>query len=117
MKKYILLALVVLTGMASSCKYDDNELWDNVNNLADRVTALENMTKQMNSDIAAVQSIVSALQNKTTVSKVETLADGYIIHFTDGTKATIKNGADGRMVPMEQTVRMVRMVRMLQSLT
>ena len=96
MKKYFLLALVVLTGMASSCKYDDEELWENVNDLADRVTSLEAATKQMNSDIAAMQSIISALQKQVSVSKVEELKDGYIIHFTDGTQATIKNGADGK---------------------
>lgn len=96
MKKYFLLALVVLTGIASSCKYDDDDLWENVNDLADRVTSLEAATKQMNSDIAAMQSIISALQNQVTVSKVEELKDGYIIHFSDGTKATIKNGADGK---------------------
>jgi len=96
MKKYFLLALVVLTGIASSCKYDDDEVWDSVNDLADRVTALEAATKQLNSDIAALQSIVSALQKQVSVSKVETLADGYILHFSDGTKATIKNGEDGK---------------------
>ena len=96
MKKYFLLALVVLTGMASSCKYDDGEIWDNVNNLADRVASLEAITKQMNSDIAAMQSVITALQNQTMVKEVEELKDGYIIHFTDGTQATIKNGTDGK---------------------
>ena len=96
MKKYLILAMVVLTGIASSCKYDDDEVWDSVNDLAERVTSLEAVTKQMNSDIAALQSIVSALQKQVSVSEVETLADGYIIHFSDGTKATIKNGEDGK---------------------
>lgn len=96
MKKFFLLAMVVLTGIASSCQYDDDELWDSVNNLADRVTALETVTKQMNSDLSAMQSIISALEKQVSVSSVEELADGYIIHFSDGTKATIKNGADGK---------------------
>lgn len=95
MKKIFLLALVVLTGITSSCKYDDDEIWDSVDNLADRVAALESLTKQMNSDIAAMQSIITALEKNVSVSHVEELADGYIIHFTDGTKATIKNGKDG----------------------
>ena len=97
MKKYFLLALVVLTGITSSCKYDDGEIWDNVNNLADRVASLEAITKQMNSDISAMQSIVTALQKQIMVKEVEELKDGYIIHFTDGTQATIKNGANGNV--------------------
>ena len=96
MKKYFLLALVVLTGIASSCKYDDDELWDNVNDLADRITALETVTKQMNSDIAAMQSVITAMQKQLTVTKVEELTDGYTLHFSDGTKATLKNGTDGK---------------------
>ena len=40
--------LVVLTGIASSCKYDDEELWDYVTDLADRISTLETLTKQMN---------------------------------------------------------------------
>lgn len=87
--------LVVLTGIASSCKYDDEELWDYVTDLADRISTLETLTKQMNGDIAAMQSIISALENKVYISEVEKLTDGYILHFTDGTTATIKNGIDG----------------------
>ena len=103
MKKYFFLAMVVLTGMMSSCKYDDTDLWDNVNDLANRIVTLESVTKQMNSDISAMQSIISALQNQVSVSKVETLTDGYIIHFSDGPR-----------IP-SRTVKMVRMVRMLLS--
>ena len=47
MKKIFLLAMVALTGIATSCKYDDGEVWDSVNDLADRVTNLENVTKQL----------------------------------------------------------------------
>lgn len=95
MKKYFVLMLVVLTGIVSSCKYDDDELWDNVNDLAQRISALETLTNQMNGDISAMKTIISALENQVAVSEVEKLTDGYILHFTDGTKATIKNGKDG----------------------
>lgn len=88
--------LVVWTGIASSCKYDDDELWGSVDDLANRISALETLTKQMNGDIAAMQTIVTALENQETVSEVEKLTDGYILHFTNGQTATIKNGTDGK---------------------
>ena len=94
MKKIFFIALVALTGVVSSCKYDDAEIWDSVENLADRVTSLEQLTQQLNSDITAMQAIAAALQKNVSVSEIETLVDGYIIYFTDGTKAIIKNGKD-----------------------
>lgn len=93
--KKILLLLVVWTGIASSCKYDDDELWGGVDDLANRISALEALTQQMNGDIAAMQAIVTALENQESVSEVEKLTDGYILHFTNGTTAVIKNGTDG----------------------
>ena len=96
MKKFLLLMLVVWTGIASSCKYDDDELWGGVDDLANRISAMEALTKQMNGDIAAIQAIVTALENQESVSEVEKLTDGYILHFTNGKTATIKNGADGK---------------------
>ena len=95
LKKFFVLMLVALTAITSSCKYDDDELWDTVNSLAERISALETLTKQMNSDIAAMQSIISALEKNVYISEVEKLTDGYILHFTDGTTATIKNGTNG----------------------
>ena len=84
MKKYLLLMLVVLTGISTSCKYDDDELWGSVEDVADRIAALETLTKQKNSDIAAMQTILTALEKQAAVSEVENLTDGCIIHFTDG---------------------------------
>ena len=40
MKKFWLLMLVVWTGIVSSCKYDDDELWGSVDDLANRISAL-----------------------------------------------------------------------------
>lgn len=95
LRKVFMLMLIVLTGIASSCKYDDDDLWNTVNNLTDRVSSLEALTKQLNSDIAAMQSVISALEKNVYISKVETLTDGYVLYFTDGTTATIKNGTNG----------------------
>ena len=73
MKKFLLLMLVVWTGIASSCKYDDDELWGSVDDLANRISALETLTQQMNGDISAMKAIVTALENQEAVSEVEKL--------------------------------------------
>ncbi len=43
---------------------------------------------------------MDALQNKLSILKVEPISDGYIIHFSDGTAATIKNGKNAETVPV-----------------
>ena len=95
MKKYLLLILVACIGIISSCKYDDGELWGSVDDLANRVSALETLTQQMNGDVSAIQTIITAVENQDAISEVEKLTDGYILHFTNGKTATIKNGIDG----------------------
>ena len=99
MKKYLLLMLVVLTGVFSSCKYDDDELWGSVDELANRVSAVEALTKQMNGDMAAIQAIITALENEVSVTDVEMSTEGYVLHFSNGEKATILNGKDGKDAP------------------
>ena len=96
MRKYLWMILVIMASIISSCKYDDGELWDSVEDLTTQVSALENLTKQKNGDIEALQSIVNALEDDALVSEVEKSTDGYILHFTNGTTATIRNGVDGK---------------------
>ena len=95
----IALACVVVLSSCST-KFDDGDLWNNINNLEDRVGKLEEQCRQMNTNILSLQSIVVALQNQTSISKVEQNADGYTIHFSDGSAAVIKNGKDSGDAPI-----------------
>ena len=70
-------------------------IWDELDELDNRVTALEEIVKKTNSDIAAIQTILNAIQNNVFVTNVITTPDGYTIQFSDGTSATISNGTDG----------------------
>ncbi len=100
MKK--LLSIFALAGVLfslTSCEYDDADLWDAVNGIKDRVETLEKASAQMNADIKSLQSIVEALQNKVTITEVVSTENGYKISFSDGTEATIANGADGVSAP------------------
>ena len=86
--------VATLTAMVG-CSYDDGALWKEVEQIKDRVTTLEDAVIKTNEDIVALQTIVKALQNNVYVVAVNTTADGYVIEFSDGTKATIANGKDG----------------------
>ena len=83
-----------------SNKYDDSALRNDLNDLENRIAKLEELCKQMNTNISSLQKIVDALQDNLSISKVEQISDGYIIHFSDGSTATIKNGKDSEDAPI-----------------
>ena len=102
MRKFLRLALSVaatLTAMVG-CSYDDEALWNEVEQIKNRVTTLEEAVIKTNEDIVALQTIVEALQNNVYVVAVNTTADGYVIEFSDGITATINNGKDGVNAPV-----------------
>ena len=92
MKVKNFLVWVLLLICTVSCKYDDGEIWDKVNSLDDRLTAIEGQLNQLNSDIESVSTIANAVQNNVFVSKVEETSEGYRISFTDGKSITVGKG-------------------------
>lgn len=86
--------VATLTAMVG-CTYDDEAIWKEIESVKDRVDMLEESVIKTNEDIAALQTIVNALQKNVYVVGVITTTDGYVIEFSDGTKATIANGKDG----------------------
>lgn len=92
-----LFAVVALT----SCKYDDDDLWNSVHGLENRVAKLEELCKQMNTNISSLQTIVTALQNNVYVTGTTPLMQdgkeiGYTITFSKGNPITIYHGKDGQ---------------------
>ena len=83
-----------------SDKYDDSALRNDLSDLENRVAKLEELCKQMNTNISSLQKIVDALQDNLSISRVEQISDGYIIHFSDGSTATIKNGKNSEDAPI-----------------
>ncbi|MBQ2906683.1 MAG: DUF4465 domain-containing protein [Bacteroidales bacterium] len=93
MKKIFTFLMIAMVGFAlTGCRQC---IWDELDELDNRVTALEEIVKKTNSDIAAIQTILNAIQNNVFVTNVITTPDGYTIQFSDGTSATISNGTDG----------------------
>lgn len=97
--KKILSVLCIATLLFVSCsdEYDDSKLWQNVNDLKDRIASLEKTVQTMNSDISSIQSIIDAINARDYIVKIEELADksGYTITFAKGNTVTIKHGTNG----------------------
>ena len=100
MKKLLSLVFCGFLLFGCSDKYDDSALRNDLNDLENRVAKLEELCKQMNTNISSLQKIVDALQDNLSISKVEQISDGYIIYFSDGSTATIKNGKDSGTIPI-----------------
>lgn len=86
--------------LLSSCKYDDSELIDRVDNLEDRLAKLEEQCKQINANINSLQTIVSALENANQITSVSELVEngkevGYKIEFSKSDPIYIYHGQDG----------------------
>ena len=99
-KLFIYLSVIGVLLVSCSNDYDDSALWDSVNGLENRVAKLEELCKQMNTNISSLQEIVKALKERESITNVSTLSDGsgYSITFTSGKTITIyhgKNGSDG----------------------
>ena len=98
MKKIFTLLMIAMVGFAlTGCR---QRIWDELDELDNRVTALEEIAQKMNSDIAAIQTILNAIQNNVFVTDVIKTPEGYTIQFSDGTSAVISNGTDGSNAPV-----------------
>lgn len=95
MKKFFVWLLGCIFIFAGCNKYDDGELWEKVNELDDRLTTVEKTLSAMNSNVNALQAIVNALQKNVYVTEVTQTTAGYVIKFSDGTTAQIRDGVDG----------------------
>lgn len=94
------MAVMVTAIVLSSCEYDDGKIWDSVHGLEDRVAKLEELCKQMNTNISSLQTIVTALQNNDYVTGVTPVLQngkevGYTITFSKSSPITIFHGKDG----------------------
>ena len=98
MKKIHLLLLGLTNCLFTACH---DKLWDAIDGLDSRVTKLEELCKEMNTNITSLQTIVDVLQsNDFITSVVEIKKDGevvgYTITFGKHDPITIYHGQDGK---------------------
>lgn len=100
MKKYLLLLLPVILLFTGCYKDDIDDLKKQTEEHEARLKTLEEWQKSVNTNISALQSIVSALEEKDFVTSVEPIQEGgeevgYKIYFTKRNPATIYHGKKG----------------------
>ena len=92
--KKILLA--ICAAMLAFCACQDlDELTGRVENLENRVTYLEELCKDLNSNVELIQAFVTAHENDLYIKNVTEVSDGFTITFTNGMTYTLKNGEKG----------------------
>ena len=100
MKRFLsILSLVILGFMSTSC-YDDMELRESIEDLEGRVTTLETLCTEMNSNISALTTLVQAMQKGDYVVSVSPLIEdgvevGYRIVFKESDVVDLYHGKDG----------------------
>lgn len=95
----IVLTLSLLMPAFWSC-YDDSALKNQVDSLETRLAAIEKLTAQINTNIASLQTAVTALQNNDYVTSISEIKEGdkvigYSLAFAKSGSTTIYHGTDG----------------------
>ena len=101
MNRFFMFIALVVAIAVSSCAYDDTEVWDTLNDHESRITKLEELCQQMNTNISSLKAIVNALQNNDYVTGVTPITEngktiGYTITFAKAQSITIYHGKDGK---------------------
>ena len=100
MKKLSLLLLTLTVCFFTACHKD---IWAELENLDQRVTKLEKLCKEMNTNITSLQTIVSVLQSNDYITGIVEIKKngeviGYTITFGTHEPITIYNGEDGSSI-------------------
>ena len=94
-RHYALLLVTAMTVFGCSKDYDDTAIKNDISDLQSRVEKLETWCTTVNSQISALQVLVTALEAKDYVTGVSPVINGYTITFSKSDAITIYNGKDG----------------------
>lgn len=94
--KQMMLMLCALL-VVSACSYDDEEIWNKVNDHEARISALEDWQKQVNNNITALQELLNTQDYITRVSPLmeNGVEIGYSIHFAKSDSIALYHGTKG----------------------
>ena len=96
-KSIIAVACAALAVIGCAKQSELDKVSSRLDGIENRVSVLEEAVKQLNEkDIPGLQALVRAIQDNITVTAVVETESGYVISFSDGTTATLRNGKDGQ---------------------
>lgn len=80
----------------SSCVYDDTSLWSAITDLQNRMQAVEELCKETNTNLDALQELVNAITENEQIKSIIPIEKdgniiGYTLTFTNGDSITIYN--------------------------
>ena len=98
MKKFYLFILVSIVMLFSACH---DKIWDAIDDLDARVARLEELCKEMNTNISSLKTIVEVIQENDFITDIVPIEKGgevigYTIMFGKHEPITIYNGEDGK---------------------
>lgn len=99
--KRLLTAIAGVILFASCSQYDDIAVWNKSIDVESRVAALEVLCKEVNTNVASLQTIVSAIQEGDYIKSVTPLEEqgdviGYVITFAESGSVIIYHGRNGK---------------------
>ena len=97
MKRFTVLLLLATIAAISCQKFDDSQIWKELNDHKNRIVLLEELCRKLNTDIINLQTIVTALETNDYIISASPLVtgDGYTFLFKSGKSIVIYNGKDG----------------------
>ena len=100
MRKLFYFLLLFFAFGVSSCTYDDTSLWEKIDDHESRISRLEELCREMNTNITALQTLVEAMQEGDYITGVAPITEngqtvGYTITFKKSEPITIYHGKDG----------------------
>lgn len=93
---FIWIVICLLLGI--SCRNDDaqfEELWEYVNNMADRLARFEAWQEKVNQNLDVLQKLVNVSVEGKSITNVTDIGEGYRIEFSDTTFIVIRHGKKG----------------------
>lgn len=100
MKRFAYIVLAAIATLVSCSTYDHEAILEQLRDHEERIQKLETICNKLNSNVEAIQTIITALeQNDYVTDIVKVMEDGievgYSITFAKGGTVTIYHGADG----------------------